>query len=289
MSIETQKIKGLSFFEDAKSRFFQNKVSTLGLIVLFVLFIMALIGPYLNGHIYYETHLELKNLTPSIEHWFGTDELGRDVFTRTWYGARISLIVGISAALIDLIVGVIWGAISALFGGIIDDIMMRICDILATIPYLLTVILLMVVMGSGMVTIILALAMTGWINMARIVRAQILQLKKMPYIDAARVIGVSNVRIIFRYLIPNAIGPIITTMTISIPLAIFTEAFLSFLGLGLQAPIASWGVMINDSLSALRYYPWRLFFPSFMISTTMLAFNLVGNGLRDAFDPRLRK
>jgi len=286
---KSHKIKNASLFGEARSRFFSNTSASIGLTILLFLFIMAIIGPYLNNHTYFETHLELKNLMPSRQFWFGTDELGRDIFTRAWMGARISLTIGITAAIIDVIIGMIFGAISALMGKVADEIMMRICDILATIPYLLTVILLMVFMGNGMLTILIALILTGWINMARIVRAQILSLKKMPFIDAARVMGASKARIIFIHLLPNCLGSIITTMTISIPLAIFTEAFLSFLGLGIQAPISSWGVMVNDGLYALRYYPWRLFFPSLMISLTMLALHLVSDGITDAFDPRKRK
>ena len=191
--------------------------------------------------------------------------------------------------MIDVIVGMIFGAISALSGKFIDEAMMRVCDILSTIPYLLSVILLMVFLEPGIKTILIAICLTGWINMARIVRAEILSLKKMPFVDAAKVMGAGNLRIIFKHLLPNCLGSIITTMTISIPFAIFTEAFLSFLGLGIQAPISSWGVMVNDGLYALRFYPWRLFFPSIMISLTMLAFNLVGDGIRDTFDPRIFK
>ncbi|NGX32798.1 MAG: Oligopeptide transport system permease protein OppC [Candidatus Anoxychlamydiales bacterium] len=275
-----------SFIRDAKYAFHKNKSMSIGFIILFSLIIMAIIGPYLNSYTYFDTHLELKNLSPSTKFWFGTDELGRDIFTRIWYGARISLSIGIAAAIIDIIIGMIYGAIAALFGKYVDEIMMRIADIIATIPYLLAVILLIVFMSPGILTILIALTITGWINMARIVRAQILSLKKMPFIDAAKVMGASNFRIIFKHLLPNCAGSIITTMTISIPLAIFTEAFLSFLGLGIQAPISSWGVMVNDGLYALRYYPWRLFFPAFMISLTMLAFNLLADGIRDIFDPR---
>jgi len=273
----------------AKNAFFENKALSIGLTILLILFIMAIIGPILSSYSYFDTHLELKNLSPSKKFWFGTDELGRDIFTRIWYGARISLGIGIAAAFIDIIIGMIYGATSALFGKFVDEIMMRIADIIATIPYLLAVILLIVFMHPGIVTILIALTITGWINMARIVRAQILSLKKMPFIDAAKVMGASNFRIIFKHLLPNCTGSIITTMTISIPLSIFTEAFLSFLGLGIQAPISSWGVMVNDGLYALRYYPWRLFFPAFMICLTMLAFNLVADGISDVFDPRKAK
>lgn len=288
-TLEELKQSKTSLIKDVKDKFLKNKAMSIGLIILFFLFIMAIIGPYLNTHTYFDTHLELKNLAPSKKFWFGSDELGRDVFTRIWFGARISLTIGVAAAVIDIIIGMIYGSVAALFGKAVDEIMMRIADIIATIPYLLAVILLIVFMSPGILTILIALTLTGWINMARIVRAQILSLKKMPFVEAAKVMGASKFRIIFKHLLPNCMGSIITTMTISIPIAIFTEAFLSFLGLGLQAPVSSWGVMVNDGLYALRYYPWRLFFPAFMISLTMLSFNLVADGMQKLLDPRAQK
>lgn len=253
------------------------------------LFLFALIGPYLTPHTYYETHLPLKNQPPNSTFWLGTDDLGRDLFARLALGARISLFVGFSAALIDLLIGVVWGGICALFGGSIDQLLMRIADILYALPYLLVVILLMVVLGSGLLPIIVALTLTGWISMARIVRGQLLSLKQRPFILAAKSLGASPTRILLKHLLPNAFGPIIVTMTMTIPMAIFTEAFLSFLGLGVQAPIASWGTMASDGLPALRYYPWRLFLPAIFISTTMLAFNVLGDTLRDLLDPKMER
>lgn len=279
----------LSFWQDVWRRLRLNHVAIAGLFALIFLAIFALLGPLISSHPYYETNLALKNQPPSKAFWFGTDDLGRDMFARTACGARISLFVGISAALIDLLVGVVWGGVAALAGGRVDNILMRVADILYAIPYLLIVIMLMVVMGSGLIPIIIALTITGWIGMARIVRGQLIQLKEQEYILAATALGASNRRILFKHLVPNAMGPIIVTVTITIPIAIFTEAFLSFLGLGVQAPIASWGTMASDGLPAMRYYPWRLFFPAFFISVTMLGFNLVGDGLRDALDPKLRK
>lgn len=264
----------------------RHKLVTLALFILIGLILFALLGPFISKHTYDETHLPFKNLPPSKDFWFGTDDLGRDIFTRTCWGARISLFVGISAAIIDLFIGILWGGIAALYGGRVDNILMRLADILYAIPYLLVVILLMVVMGSGLVPIIVALTITGWINMARIVRGQVLKLKEQEYVLAAIALGASWKRILFKHLIPNAIDPIIVTVTLSIPMAIFTEAFLSFLGLGVQAPMASWGVMACDGLSAMRYYPWRLFFPAFFISITMLSFNLLGDGFRDVLDPK---
>ncbi len=258
------------------------------IITLSILFLMALIGPMLSPCSYSDMQLHLKNTAPGSQFWFGSDELGRDMFTRIWWGARISLFIGITAAIIDMILGVLWGSIAAYVGGKVEEVMMRICDILHAIPYLLVVILLTVIRGTGIVTILIAMTMTGWINMARICRSQILQLKKSNYVQAARSLGASHTRILFRHLIPNAMGPIIAAMTLTIPMAIFTEAFLSFLGLGIQAPAASLGVMLSDGVGAMRYYPWRLFFPSLMITLTMLSFNLLGNYLRDTLDPRLK-
>jgi len=250
--------------------------------------LMALVAPLLSPYAYSDIHLPLKNSPPSLQFLFGTDELGRDIFTRIWVGARVSLFVGCTAALVDLVIGVIYGSIAGMWGGKIDECLMRLADILFSIPYLLVVILLTVFMGPGLFTIILALTFTGWIPMARIVRSQILQLKELEYAQAARALGASSFRLLFRHLLPNALGPIITTVTFTIPLAIFAEAFLSFMGLGIQAPAPSWGTMASDGLPALRYYPHRLFFPASAICITMLSFNLIGDTLRDIFDPRLK-
>ena len=277
-----------SYWKNAWKRLYENKPALLGLILLLILITTAILAPYLSSQTYYDTHLPLKNLKPSKTFWFGTDELGRDLFIRIGWGARISLFVGMMAALIDMCIGVFYGTIAGIAHQKVGEIMMRILDILYSLPYLLIVILLMVILKPGIFTIILALTFTGWINMARIVRGQILQIKQSDYVLAAQMMGCSSWRLMRYHLIPNAIGSIITTMTLTIPTAIFTEAFLSFLGLGVQAPIASWGTMASDGLSALRYYPWRLFFPAAFISITMLSFNLLGDGLRDAFDPRLR-
>lgn len=277
------------FWRDAWHRFSSNRPALLAFWTLAIIALMAIFGPILSPYAYYDIHLEWHDTPPGSRFWFGSDELGRDLFVRIWWGARISLFIGIAAATIDLIIGVFWGSIAAFLGGKIDEAMMRICDILYAIPYLLIVILLTVVRGSGILTILIAMTCTGWINMARIVRGQIFQIKELDYIAAARLIGASTPRILLRHLIPNAIGPIVAAVTLTIPTAIFTEAFLSFLGLGVQAPAASWGVMVNDGLSAMRYYPWRLLFPSIMLTLTMLSFNLLGNSFRDALDPRLRR
>jgi oligopeptide transport system permease protein len=288
---EAEKISkpSLSFWKDVSIRFRKNKLAMFGLVLLFILIFMAIFGPMMTPYDYRTNDLLNTNQPPSAEHWFGTDELGRDIFARTWYGARISLFIGMAAALIDLFIGVLWGGFAGFRGGKTDEIMMRIADILWAIPYLLLVILLMVVFEQGLGTMILAMTMTGWINMARIVRGQVLQLKNQEYVLAAQTLGASTARIMFKHLIPNAMGPILVTMTLTIPSAIFTEAFLSYLGLGVPQPLASWGTMAADGVQALQYYPWRLFFPATMICLTIFAFNVVGDGLRDALDPRLRK
>lgn len=288
-----EKAEGLSappvrFWKDVWRRFRENGFAMFGLYLLSLLLLLAMVGPYINGLNYFETILDYSNQPPSAKYWFGTDDLGRDIFTRIWYGARISIFVGVAAAFIDFVVGVIWGSIAAFAGGIIDEMMMRIADVLYALPYLLVVILIMVVMGSGLIPILIAMTIVGWITMARIVRGQILQLKQQDYVVAAQALGASNRRIIFKHLVPNAIGPIMVTMTLTIPSAIFVEAFLSFMGLGIQAPMASWGTMASEGLPAFQYFPWRLIFPGIFISLTMLAFNLIGEGLRDSLDPRLR-
>ncbi|MDQ0268736.1 oligopeptide transport system permease protein [Cytobacillus purgationiresistens] len=288
---DTEKISkpSLSFWKDVFIRFRKNKLAVFGLILLAILIFMAIFGPYMTEYDYKMTDLTNKNQAPSAEHWFGTDDLGRDVFTRTWEGARISIFIGVAAALIDLFIGVAWGGIAGYKGGRTDELMMRGADILSGIPYLLLVILLMVVLGQSLGTMIIAMTITGWINMSRIVRGQVLMLKSQEYVLASKTLGASTSRIMSKHLIPNSMGPILVTMTLTVPSAIFTEAYLGFLGLGLTPPLASWGTMANDGLPALRYYPWRLFFPATFICLTIFAFNVVGDGLRDALDPRMRK
>ncbi|MGO4899913.1 ABC transporter permease [Bacillus sp. GM2] len=288
---EAEKIskKNLSFWTDVFLRFKENKLALFGLVVLILIALMAIFAPVFSSFQYEETDLTNANQPPSGEHWFGTDDLGRDVFVRTWVGARISLTIGLAAALIDVLIGVIWGAVSGIRGGRTDEIMMRIADILWAIPSLLMTILLLVVMGKGLITMIVAMVITGWINMARIVRGQVLQLKNQEFVLASRTLGAKNSRIIRKHLLPNIMSPILVTMTLTVPTAIFYEAFLSYLGLGVPQPLASWGTMATDGVQGLEYYPWRLFFPATFICLTMFAFNVIGDGLRDALDPKLRK
>lgn len=279
----------LSFWKDVRIRFRKNKLAMFGVVLLTILVFMAIFGPYMTGYDYASNDLMNTNKPPSADHWFGTDDLGRDVFTRTWEGARISLFIGVMAAIIDFAIGVFWGGLSGYKGGRTDELMMRTADILYGVPYLLLVILLMVVLGQSLGTMILAMTITGWINMSRIVRGQVLSLKNQEYVLASRTLGASLPRIMGRHLIPNTMGPILVTMTLTVPSAIFTEAFLSYLGLGLTPPLASWGTMASEGLPAIKYYPWRLFFPATFICLTIFAFNVIGDGLRDALDPRLRK
>jgi len=238
-------------------------------------------GPEIAAH-----HKKVFNRT----YPFGSDVVGRSLFVRVMYGARISLTVAFVASLVNLLVGVFYGSIAAYEGGKTDIVMMRFVDILNSIPLLIYVILIMVLVGNrGLWTMIIALGSVYWVQMARLVRGQVLSLKEQEFILAARALGVSKHHIISRHLIPNAIGPIIISMTMMIPSAVFTESFISFIGLGVSAPMASWGTLANDALSGLLSYPYQLFFPSMAIAFTMLSFNFLGDGLRDALDPRLRK
>ncbi|WP_188540876.1 ABC transporter permease [Paenibacillus segetis] len=281
--------ESLSAWRDAWQRLRMNKMAMAALVVLGLITLAAIVGPWISKYNYYSNDLLNTNQKPSLEHWFGTDDLGRDMFVRTWYGARISLIVGLAAAMIDLFIGVIYGGIMGYFGGRVDNIMNKFSEILYAIPYLLVTILLLVVMEPSLPTIILALTITGWINMSWIVRGEIMQLKGREFVLASRSMGAGWGRLLFRHLLPNAMGPIIVTVTLSVPNAIFAEAFLSFLGLGVQAPVASLGSMINDALTGWLYYPWRMLFPAILISLIMLSFNIFGDGLRDALDPKLKK
>jgi len=281
--------ESISLWQDAWIRLKGNKVAMFSLGTLIVIILASIVGPMISAFNYYSNDLMNTNKAPSSVHWFGTDNLGRDMWVRTWMGARISLIVGLAAAAIDLIIGIIYGGIMGYFGGRVDTIMNKFSEILYSIPYLLVVILLLVVFEPGLGTIIVALTVTGWITMSWIVRGEIMQLKSRDFVLAARSMGASAGRQLFKHLLPNALGPIIVTVTLSVPSAIFSEAFLSFLGLGVQAPVASLGSMINDALTGWNLYPWRMWFPAALICLTMLAFNLLGDGLRDALDPKLRK
>lgn len=281
--------KSKSYWQYAWSRFKKDRLAILGLIIIAVIAIFAIFGPMISPYTYDGQNIENQNQSPSREHWFGTDKFGRDIFTRTLYGARISLTIGLVTALINMVIGVVYGGFSGYFGGKTDMIMMRIVDVLSGVPSLLYIILIMMYLGNTVKSILIALCLTYWIGTARMVRSQVLTLKNQEYILAARVIGVSNFNIMFRHLIPNSMGPIIVTVTFLIPSAIFEEAFLSFLGIGIQVPKASWGSLANDAIPALFTHPYQMLFPALAISVTILALNFIGDGLRDALDPKLKK
>ncbi len=289
----------LSYWGDVFRRFKSNIVSVVSIFILFFIVLMAIIGPYMVEYEYQTTNVELVSellgagdreaMGPSAEHWFGIDTLGRDLWARVWVGARYSLLIGFIAAVVQAVLGILIGCISAYCGGWVDMLIMRTIDILAAVPYLIYVIIIMMVLGSGLGPIILALTITGWLSMARLVRGQILMLKSEDYVLAARSLGTSPIMIMIKHLIPNCMGIIIVSLSMAIPSAIFAEAFLSFLGIGLAAPLTSLGQLISNGINEMRNYPYQLIIPSVIISLIMLSLQLIGDGLRDAVDPKLRK
>lgn len=281
----------VGYWKDAWRRLKGNKVALVSLIVIVIVVVAAIVIPLVSPYGYDVTNLNKTNINPNGTFIFGTDTLGRDLLVRVMYGARYSLLIGIAAAVINLVIGVFYGGIAGFFGGRIDNIMMRIVDILYSIPTIIYVILLMAFFtnksgGSGVGNIIIALSISYWVGMARIVRGDILQLKEQDFILAAKALGASKFRILTRHLIPNCISSILVTLTLLIPQAIFTEAFLSFLGLGINAPLASLGTLCNDAMKAIYVHPYQLLFPAAMICIIILAFNLLGDGLTEALDPK---
>ncbi|WP_124726668.1 ABC transporter permease [Staphylospora marina] len=281
--------KRVGYWQDVRRRFMSNTGAVIGLILLLLIAFLAIFGPLANGYDWESQNISIQNQEFLDDHWFGTDTFGRDLWQRTWYGAKISLLIAFLAAFIDLVIGVTYGGISGYFGGRVDNIMQRILEVIYSIPNLIIIILMLLVFEPGIVPIALALSITGWTGMARIVRAQILKLKSQEYVLAARTLGASHSRILIKHLIPNVVGPIIVAITFTIPGAIFFEAFLSYIGLGLRPPEASLGVLVSEGHTYMRVYPYQLFWPALVLSMIMLAFNMLGNGLRDALDPRMRK
>lgn len=284
---------GSSLWRDAWRRLKKNRAAVAsGGIVLF-LTAACFIGPTLMGLIFgydYETqNLAYGARAPSAKHWFGTDFHGRDLFTRSLYGGQISLTVGILAALVAATIGTIWGAVAGYAGGKVDSAMMRIVDVLYTLPYMFLVIILVTIFGKSLGLVFLALGMVGWLMTARIVRGQVLSLKEREFVLAARSIGVTGGGIVFRHLIPNTLGPIVVYFTLTVPAMILQEAFLSFLGLGVQAPRPSLGALINDGAQHMTVFWWELVFPGGIMAALLLALNFLGDGLRDALDPQMRK
>lgn len=279
----------VTYWQDAWRRLKANKLAIISLGFIIAITLGAIFVPMFSRFDYFSNDFTVANQKSSSVHWFGTDQFGRDLFVRIMYGARYSLTIAYVASFLNFVIGVLYGGIAGYVGGTVDSIMMRIVDIIYSIPMMIYVILLMVIIGPGLKSIIVALAISYWLSMARIVRGEILQLKEQEFVLAARVLGANGKRILLRHLIPNSMGSIIVTLTLLIPSAIFTEAFLSFVGLGIPAPKASWGTLTSEALQGYTIYPYQLIFPSLAICFTILAFNLLGDGLRDALDPKLRK
>ena len=318
-TVTTEPIKGASLWRDAWKRLLKNKLAVFGLVVLCVMIVAVIIGPaiinWATGYTYdlIPTDRDLvRSMPPSFKHWMGTDDAGRDIFTRVLQGGRISLMVGVISTLVSLVVGVSYGATAGYLGGRIDNLMMRIVDIMYSIPYILIVIVLLSVFGgpntptwiqwlstkiggagnqglNQMFLLFFALGLVSWLTMARVVRGQVLSLKNQEFILAARATGVSTFGIIFRHLIPNALGPVIIYATLTVPGVMLTEAFLSFLGIGVQAPFASWGSLASDGIKNIAIFPWQLIFPGLTMALTLFSLNFLGDGIRDALDPQTRK
>jgi oligopeptide transport system permease protein len=281
--------QGTSLWKDAWHRLAKNKLAVFGGTVLVVLAIACIVGPWLSPYGYEDNNLNNTFSPPSGAHWLGTDQLGRDLLVRLLVGGRISIGVGLCATFVALTIGVVYGAVAGFFGGKIDSLMMRIVDIMYALPFTIFVILLMVFFGRDIWLLFLAIGAVEWLTMSRIVRGQIMSLKKMEFIEAARSIGLGKRRIIFRHMIPNILGPIIVYTTLTIPAVMLLEAFLSFLGLGVQPPLSSWGVLIKDGAEKMEEYPWLLMFPGVVFSLTLFSLNFLGDGLRDALDVRSSK
>ena len=275
-----------SLWKDAFDRLISNKLSLFGSIYILFIVTLALITPLIAPYDYAYQDLNLGPSGPSAEHWLGTDTLGRDLLTRMMYGSRVSLMVGFLATMVALSIGVLWGTIAGFTGGKVDTIMMRIVDVLYGIPFIIFVILLMVIFGRNLILLFMAIGAVEWLTMARIVRSQVMSLSKQEFILAAEAMGVTKAGIIYKHLIPNAIGPVIVYATLTVPQIMLLEAFLSFLGLGVQAPLSSWGLLIRDGAVSMEEYWWLLIFPSLAFSLTLFSLNFIGDGLRDALDPR---
>jgi oligopeptide transport system permease protein len=282
MSMQTSNSLG----KDAWLRLRANRMAMLSLFVLIGIFIISLLGPLLSSFSYQEQNLDKVFQPPDKEHFFGTDNLGRDLFARTTYGGRISLAVGLLATLVSLLIGVSYGMIAGYAGGRIDSFMMRGVDVLYSLPFIIFVILLMVLFGRNFLLLFIAIGAVEWLTMARITRAQTLNLKNTEFIEAARALGYSHLRVIFRHILPNLLGPIIVYATLTIPAVMLLEAVLSFLGLGVQSPMSSWGSLIKEGAEKMDAAPWLLLFPGLFFCVTLFALNFLGDGLRDALDPK---
>ena len=279
----------LSYWKDAFRRFKKNPIAVAASILLIIILLFAIFAPIFSPYTFDENNWALSDVGPTREHIFGTDSLGRDLWVRCWEGARVSLTIGVLTAMINACVGILYGGIAGFVGGNVDNVMMRICEVLGAVPQMLWVTLLVIVMRPGLMPIIIALSATGWMGMARLFRGQVLSIKESEYVMASQCLGTGKIWIIIKHLVPNAMSPIITSLAFSIPGAIFSEAFLSYIGLGLPLPMASWGNLASNGANVFRTYPYQLIFPSILICITMLCFTLIGDALRDALDPRMRK
>jgi oligopeptide transport system permease protein len=283
-------VEGRSLWQDARRRLFRNRAAVASMVVLALITAGAIFAPWLSPYPFDEINWDMIGAPPDMAsgHWFGTDNNGRDLFVRVLYGARVSLAVGIAATLVSLVIGVVYGAVSGFLGGKVDEAMMRIVDILYSLPFMFFVIILMVVFGRNIFLLFIALGAVEWLTMARIVRGQTLSVKRKEFIEAAHAAGVSNWRIVLRHIIPNVLGPVVVYVTLTVPEVIITESFLSFLGLGVQEPYTSWGVLISEGAGQMESAPWMLIFPALFLGVTLFAFNFIGDGLRDALDPKDR-
>ena len=280
---------GSSLSRDAWIRLRQNKLAVTGGLILITIVLICLFTPWIAPYSYEEPNLALGASPPSLAHWMGTDVFGRDLLTRVMYGGRISIAVGLIATFVALIIGVTWGAVAGYAGGRVDAVMMRLVDILYALPFMIFVVLLMVIFGRNLLLMFLAIGAVEWLTMARIVRGQVQTLKQQEFVEAAVSLGLSRRTIIRKHLIPNAIGPVIVYTTLTIPSVMLLEAFLSFLGLGIQPPQSSWGLLISHGVETMEEYPWLLIFPGLIFSITLFALNFLGDGLRDALDVRTSK
>ena len=286
----------VSFWQDAMRRLFSNKTAIVCMIVIALIVLMAIFQPIVSPFTEEEQHVTHTNahmFTVCADtghmHVFGTDNMGRDLFTRAWMGARVSLAMALTAVIANGIIGLIYGGISGYFGGALDNVMMRIIEIINGIPYLIILILFMLILGAGVKSMIIAYIIAGWTGIARLTRGQIVSLKEQEFVVAARAMGAKPARIIIKHLIPNLLSVVIVQITMAIPSMIFNESFLSFIGLGVPIPTSSWGQMANDGFGMFRMYPWQMLIPAVLISLTMLSFNLLGDALRDSVDPKLRR
>lgn len=282
-------IESKTFFQSVKTEFLKNKRAVVGLIILIVIVLMAIVGPLFSQYSYDQQNMSLRNAGPSAAHIFGTDKMGRDIFVRILYGARISLGVGLMAALVNLVIGTLYGGIAGYIGGKTDMIMMRIVDIIYSVPSMLYIVLIMLWLGAGVTSIMIGISITCWIGMARIVRQEVKSLKEQEFTMAAFVLGASSKRILIKHLLINSMGPIIVNVTLQVPQAIFTEAWLSFLGVGISAPKASWGTLCEAARELIQVYPMQTIYPLVAICITIISFNFVGEGLERALDPKRKR